>query len=104
GGPLVLATPVQLQMFQVATSQECAVPALSQPRIAATAAAPAAASGKVVVLQPIATIHVTVPEHWHEPPATSIPCPGLVAVEYHIQRTRSNAFARPEWKGARFEP
>jgi hypothetical protein len=103
-GPISSPAPLRFQSFQVAGSTEGSVAGLDQPRIAATAAAPAPASGKVLVLRPISTIQVTAPEPQHQAPVPAIPRPGMVAVEYHIQRTRSAVFARPEWKSPRFEP
>jgi len=100
-GPMISAAPLRLQTFEMAGSGESSIPVLDQPRVAATPAAPAAASGKVLVLRPISTIRVAVPEPRHESLVPAIPCPGLVAVEYHIQRTRGAAFARLEWKSPR---
>ena len=103
-GPMTSAAPIRLQSFQIAGSSEGIVAGLNQPRIAATAAAPAPAAGKVLELRPISTHRVTVPQPQHQAPVPAIPRPGLVALEYHIQRTHSAAFARPEWKSPRFEP
>ncbi len=103
-GPAAAAAPVVLQPFQLAGYSPAAIPALDRPALAAGASQPAPAAGKVVQLQPLATVRVTLPGPQQRRTIPVIPQPGMMAIEYHAHRTRGAAFARPEWKSVQYEP
>jgi hypothetical protein len=102
--PIVEAARVRLQPFTMFGTEDRAIPGIEQPRIAARVAEPAPIAAVPPVLEPIATLRLSVPEPRNSRPVAAVPRPGHVALQYHTQRTRSNACSRMEWKSARFEP
>jgi hypothetical protein len=105
-GDAVIATQsVSMLPFELEGTQSPAMAITDEPSLAATAAArPTSAPGKLEKLQPIASVRIKLPEQRHDRTRPAIPQPGMIALEYHTQRTRSTSFARPEWKTARCEP
>jgi hypothetical protein len=58
----------------------------------------------VIELRPVATVRVALPQQQQQRPVAQVPSPGLVALEYHMQRTRSECYARPDWKSVSYQP
>ena len=96
--------PVVLQPFQVEGDSATAVPVPELPALAAHAAEPAPAEHSVIELRPLSTVGLNLPEPRHQRALPQVPQPGMVALEYHMQRTRSETFARPEWKSVSYQP
>jgi hypothetical protein len=102
-GPALYASPARMQPFLVATSSHITIPGLEGSQIMASTE-PASSAGPALDPSPIRTIHVQVPEPRSVRPAVVIPQAGPFSIEYHIQRERGAAVARPQWKACCFQP
>ncbi|HXA50553.1 MAG TPA: hypothetical protein VNV86_09635, partial [Candidatus Acidoferrum sp.] len=101
---VIAAQALALLPFELEGTQSSVMAITEAPSLAASASRPAAAAGKLADLQPVASVRLKLPEQRHQRTRPAIPQPGVIALEYHTQRTRSIAFARPEWKTAHYEP
>lgn len=103
-GAVEATQAVALLPFELEGAQSTTIATTSAPSLAASAARPGPAAGRLADLQPLGSVRVKLPEQRHQRTRPEIPHPGIFALEYHTQRTRGIAFARPEWKTARYEP
>jgi hypothetical protein len=97
------AAVVRLQPFAVAASEGRTLPGFDAPRLAPPAGAPPAAAQKPAVM-PLPVIQVAVPAAQQRQLSTSIPVPGLVALEFHAQQIRGKSDCKLECKSVRFSP
>jgi hypothetical protein len=96
--------PVVLQAFEVEGDSATAIPVPELPALAAHAAEPAPAEPVAIELRPLSTVQLSLPEQRHQRPLPGVPQPGMLALEYHMHRTRSETYARPEWKSVTYQP
>jgi len=98
---LIASAPAaQMQPFALAAATESTVPGFEKPFLSAAPCAPKQ-PGNVVVLRPISTISVTPPQPESHTPATGMPQPGIIAVEYHAQRLRGKPVCEVQWQAPR---
>jgi hypothetical protein len=96
---------VAMLPFELESTRSPAMVITDAPSLTAAAAAqPTSAPGKLAKLQPIACLRIKLPEQNHQRTRPAIPQPGVIALEYHTQPTRSTTFSRPEWKTAHYQP
>ena len=103
-GPIEAVPPVVLQEFQLEARQPAGVPVPQVPVLAARAAEPSQARPRVMEVRPVSMVRVALPQQKQQRPTPAVPQPGLVALEYHIHRMRSESYSRPEWKSVQFAP
>ncbi len=104
-GPASAALAVSLRPMDLRAETPAGVKFGQVPAVAASAAAPRSSSANVAALKPIAAIQLALPgQETRDAARTAVPRPGLFSIEYHMQRTRSAAYALPEWKCANYQP
>lgn len=103
-GPIDAVPPVLLQEFQLQARAAAGIHVPQVPSLAARVAEPRQAQPRVLEIRPISTVRLAMPQHNQETLTAAVPRPGLVALEYHIHRMRSESYSRPEWKSVQFAP
>jgi len=93
-----MAAAVHLLPFALAVRQEPGLPSFDAQRLTPAASRPAAAAPRLEAPHPIATLGVRPPATAQRPLESALPHPGLLTIEFHSQRLRSAAAARPEWR------
>jgi hypothetical protein len=86
-----------LQPFAMAAATESTVPGFEKPFLSPAPSAPKMA-GNGVVPRPISTISVTPPHSENHSPATAMPQPGIIPVEFHAQRMRGTPVCEVLWQ------
>jgi hypothetical protein len=93
-----MAAAVHLLPFALAVSREPRLPSFDAQRLTPAASRPAAVAPSLEAPHPIATLGVRPPATAQRPLESALPHPGLLTIEFHSQRLRSAAAARPEWR------
>jgi hypothetical protein len=87
----------RMQAFVLAAATESIVPGFEKPFLSPAPSAPKL-PGSVVVPQPISTISVTPPHPESHSPATAMPQPGIIPVEYLAQRMHGTPVCDVQWQ------
>jgi hypothetical protein len=95
--PMAFAPAVRMQTFILAAATESIAPGFEKPFLSPAPSAPKL-PGNVVVLRPISTISVTPPQPQIHAPATAMPQPGIIPVEFHAQRLRGTPVCEVQWQ------